>query len=799
MAVTKDSRRREDARLLAGRAKFLADLQTPGSADVVFVRSPVPHGRLLGIDTSKARSAPGVVTVLTAADLGHVDLVDDLHEVLPRLYPTPQPVLARDIVRYVGEPVAIVVAENRYLAEDAAEQVVINVESLPPVPSVDVAMTAGAPVLGQHGNNVVYDENVVFGDTDSAFQAAHSVVEYTLQTSRYAAVPLECRGAIAEYDAGSGRLEMWSSTQSEFVLRRKLAAVTGLRESAVRIRVPDVGGAFGQKIPASVEEAALAIAAMQIDRPLRWIEDRRENLTAAPQAKQQALRFQLAATEDGRFLGLRANVTGDIGAYSHNSASGLIEPYIGILYLPGPYTINSYEFHVRAVLTNKSPVSPYRGTGATAVEAALELLIDKCAEELGIDRFELRARNLLSADQFPHQTCKGSTFDSGSHAESLAMLREVADFAGFAGRANHGRDSYRGLGVSVVVEATGRPLMGSFQASYDGARVTLEQDGGITVHASVSAQGQGHHSMFAQLASEALGVPADDIAVRSGDTDSAPLSTFGTRASRTAVMSGSAVHLAATELRQRIIGWASVLACTEPDQLTIDESGVRSIAGGEVISLQQIARAALLDRDFRAKLKETPELSVTRGYDTNVVFGNACYAVEVEVDTALGVVVVDKITCVDDVGRIINPMIVDGQLRGATVQGIGGALFEHSRYDDAAMMRSSTLFDYRLPRSTDVPDVEIHHISSPSPSTAHGAKGVGENGMIGVPAAIAAAVNDALRPFNAKVSRLPLAPDDVLQMVRDAPLALRLTGAESDEARSAVRAGSATVDAAVRS
>lgn len=767
MTPTVTPARREDFRLLAGRATYLADLRIPGTAEVAFVRSPRPHALLQDIDTAEARAMPGVVAVLTADDLGHVDLVDDLQEVLAELHATPQPVLARDVVRYVGEPLAIVVAESRALAEDAAERVALRFEDLPPVPSVRVAMSPDAPALAGHGSNVVFHGSSSFGDLEAAFGAAHHVTTYELETARYAAVPLETRGAIATFDPGRGRLEFWSSTQSEFVLRRKLAAATGLRESAVRVRVPDVGGGFGQKIPMSVEEAAIALAALRIQRPLRWIEDRWENLTAAPQAKQQAVRLELAVAEDGRFLALRADVTGDIGAYSHNSASGLIEPYIGILYLPGPYTLDAYGFEVRAVLTTKSPVSPYRGTGATAVEAALELLIDRCADEVGMDRVALRARNLLTSDRFPHHTIKGSTFDSGSHAEALELLTDAADLAGFAARrqTSQARGRYRGLGVSVLVEATGRPLMGSFQASYDGARVTLEHDGGITVHASVSAQGQGHETMFAQLTAEAMGVSPGLIDVRSGDTDSAPLSTFGTRASRTAVMSGGAVHLAATELRERVLALAAALIGCPADELTVDDSGVRALAGGPALSLAAIARAALFDRDLRARLEEVPELSVTRGYDTNVVFGNAAYAVEVEVDQHLGTVVVDRITCVDDAGRIINPLIVDGQLRGAAVQGIGGALFEHSRYDEAAMMRSATLFDYRLPRSSDVPDMTIRHLSSPSPTAVHGVKGVGENGMIGVPAAIATAVSDALRPFSATVAELPITPDVVLGMV----------------------------------
>lgn len=755
--------RREDARLLAGRGRYLADLAVPDVLDVVFVRSTEAHARIRSVDCTSARQFAGVVAVLTAADLPSPDLVDDLHPLVAGLQSTPQPVLARDVVRFVGEPVVMIVAANRYIGEDAAEAVVVEYDPLPSVSSAAAALADGAPVLGPHGSNMVFAQQAVFGDPDAAFARAASVVAHRLETGRYAAMPLETRGCVAEYDLGRARLCVWSSTQSEFVLRRRLATLTGLPEAAITVRVPDVGGGFGQKIPISPEEAAVALAAIRLERPLRWIEDRWENLVAAPHAKQQELELELAVAADGAFLGLRARIRGDIGAYSYNSASGLIEPYIAARYLPGPYLIENYAYDVSAVLTNKSPVAPYRGTGSTAALVALEVLIDVCARQTGLDRLTLRSRNLPSSDQMPLTTNMGKTFDSGSYLESVERMSEVIDYPGFRERQKRLREQgiYRGLGLAVVVESTGRPLIGRFKSSYDGARVSLEPDGSITLDVAVSSQGQGHETSLAQVAAVALGVPIEALTVRRGDTGTAPLSTYGTRASRTAIMSGGAVQFAAEELARRIRAVAGALLDCSMEDIVIAGGvvGHRSLPGPR-FDLADIAQAAYFDPDLRRDGR-IPEMTVTRAYEAPIIYSNACYAVEVEVDPDLGTVAVERVVAVEDCGTMINPLIVDGQVRGAIIQGLGGALCESLDYDDQAQPQSSTLMDYRVPRSADVPDIEIHHLVSPSPTTSFGAKGVGESGAIGSPAAVAAAVADALEPFGVDVAKLPLTPAQI--------------------------------------
>lgn len=745
--------RREDRALLAGEGQFLADIKLADTLEVYFVRSERTHARIVGIDVSAAERLPGVVAVLTAADLPATDLVDELHPLVPGLAATPQPILARSEVRFVGESVAMVIAVDRYHAEDAAELVRIEYDDL-------------APATGVSSGTVIYDDTATYGDLSKAFAEASHVTTSRFDTSRCAAVPLETRGCIARHDTRSSRLTFWSSTQSEFVLRRRLADVTGLPESRIRVLVPDVGGGFGQKIPIHPEEAAVALAALHLGRCLRWVEDRRENLLGAPHAKQQTLNLRLATDEAGDFLALQADIAGDIGAYSFNSSSGLIEPYIAARYLPGPYLVQNYEYRVRALLTNKSPVAPYRGTGGTAAMAALEVLIEKHAQQVGLDPYELRRRNLSRQSDFPFVGVGGKQFDSGTHAEAAERMAEVIDIPDFRRRqeADRARGRYRGLGFCASIESTGRPLIARWKSSYDAARATLAMDGSVALHLGVSSQGQGHHSTLAQVAATALGVSPDDVTVLSGDTDAAPPSVYGTRASRTALMSGNAVHAATTELADRLLDLASEVTGVSKNELVLEDGAVAKSAGGVLITLAQLAERAYLDPELRRQGR-LPELSVTRGFDGPLVFNNSCYGVEVEVDVGTGRARVVRAVAVEDCGRVLNPLVVDGQIRGAIIQGIGAALLEEFAYDDEGQILTSTLVDYTLPRSSDVPEIDVHHLCSESTTNPLGVKGVGESGSIATPAAIAAAVQDALSPFGIHVEALPLHPERILAMI----------------------------------
>ena len=541
--------RREDARLLTGNGRFLGDLRLPGALHAAFVRSPHPHARIVGIDRSSSQAQPGVAAVLTASELPHEPLVDLLP--IEGLAKTPQTALAADRVRFVGEAVAIVLGASRYEAEDGAELVRVDYEELPRVGDTEAASAEGAPLLHpQLGTNVLYRTSRVIGDVEGAFSRAAHVVSGRFAGNRYTAAPLETRGCAATYEPAGGELVFWSSTQSPHLLRARLAMAIGLEESRIRVLVPDVGGAFGQKIPLHPEEVAVALAARRLGRPVVWLEDRRESLIAAPQAKEQEIEGELALAADGEFLALRARIVGDAGAYSYNNASALIEPYLSAWLMPGVYRLRNLAVEVVAIVTNKPPVAPYRGVGWTAGHCARELLVERAARELAIDPAELRRRNMVESDEFPYESCTGMLYDSGSFRESLSRALESVGYAAFREEQAAARADGRllGIGLSPYVEPTGWGTEGSRQASWalvshDTARVTVEPSGAVSIAVGTPSQGQGHATTLAQLAGDLLGAPPEEVVVRADDTAAIPISLPGTRASRVAVVTGGAVVL----------------------------------------------------------------------------------------------------------------------------------------------------------------------------------------------------------------------------------------------------------------
>ena len=769
--VGRPLKRFEDPRLVTGRGRYVADLEVPGCREVAFVRSPLAHSLVGEIDTSAAEKVDGVVTVLTAASLpAHATLVDSV--VVDGLLKTPQPTLATDRCRFVGEPVAMVVARDRYIAEDAAGLVGVDYEMLPTVVTVSTAEQESAPLLFPDlGTNVVYRSTKRFGDPDRFFGEADRIYRSTFEGNRLSASPLETRGCMADYDEGRRELTVWSSTQGQHLLRRRLATTTGLGESSIRVIAPDVGGGFGQKIPAAPEEVAVALAAILLGRPVRWVEDRRENLTAAPHAKQQTVHTEIAVAEDGTFLAMRSRVIGDAGAYSFNAASALIEPYLSATLMPSVYRFEHFETEIVAVLTNKSPVSPYRGVGWTASHTARELLIDRVAADLGRDPADLRRQNMVPSDAFPYEACNGMVFDSGSFQESLEEALSAIDYDAFRLQQAAERSAGRliGVGISPYVEPGGWGTKGAAQshwsfASYDSARVTVDSSGDAVVAVGTPSQGQGHHTVLAQVAAEILGIEPGRIRVRNDDTTATPLSGAGTRASRTAVVSGGAVMLAADEVKTQLQRVAGFLLEAPEDDIVLG-NGSAHVAGDpdRTVTIARVAAAAHFDPAVR-QVHPEPYLSAQRFYDPGPSYSNGCIAATVSVDADTGVVSVLAIVAVEDCGRMINPMIVDGQLRGAVAQGIGYALLEEIVYDGDGQILTGTLMDYLLPTSLDAPRIAVRHLESPSPNTIGGMKGMGESGMIAAPAAIANAVADAI-PGHARVEQLPLSPEYVASLL----------------------------------
>jgi carbon-monoxide dehydrogenase large subunit len=769
--IGKRAKRVEDPRYLTGTARYVADLELPRMLHAVYVRSPHPHARIVSIDSSVLPGLGKSVWVFTGQDLSEVPPLID-HVALDNLLRTPQNVIAIDKVRFVGDAVAVVVAGDRYAAEDAAEELgaAVEYEVLAPVPSVEAANAPGAALLFEDlGTNEIYRQTEKHGDTDAAFAAADRVFTTRFHHNRYGAAPMETRGVLANYERSEQQLTVWSSTQMPHFLRSVIAGQLSLPEHRVRVIAPEVGGGFGQKMATSPEEIAIPYIALQLGRPVKWIEDRHEHLLAATQAKEEFINLEVAVSNEGMLLGVRGEFVGDGGGYSFNTESALIEPALAAKSFPGPYRIEAFDEEVAASLTNKSPVAAYRGVGWTAANTVREIMIDEIARDLGIDPVEIRRRNMLSSDELPYRSVTGQLYDSGSYLESLELAMKTVDYPAFRAMQARLREQgrYVGLGISSYVEQTAWGSDSSAQAgtplpSHDNSTVTLDPGGKVTVAVSTSCHGQGHETSYAQIAADGLGVDMADVKVIFGDTMTSPYG-LGTYASRSAVIGGATVARASADVREQVLKVAGNMLEADPDDLIIDD-GVVSVVGTPSVSktLAEVAYAAYWDSEVRS---DEPLLSATRFYDPPATYANGCVVVLVEVDAGTGLVTLDRIVAIEDCGTVINPMIVEAQVQGAITQGIGGALFEEFIYGDDGQPLTTTYMDYLIPTSTDVPPIEVLSLESPSPFSVGGIKGMGEGGQIAAPAAVANAVADALAPFDARIRKLPLAPDYVLRLM----------------------------------
>jgi carbon-monoxide dehydrogenase large subunit len=763
-------RRREDRRMLVGAAQYVADIELPRMLEAAFVRSHSPHARIVSVDVTAARAAPGVVAVLTAAEMASVTPLADLIE-LDQSIKTPRPALPSDRVRYVGEPVVAVIAESRYAAEDAAELVVVEYDELEPVLDVRQA-TDGAPTLFDHvPDNVYFRTEHRTEGTEAAFASAAVVVSRELHVNRQLASAMETRGVVARMEP-DGRLTCWLSSQAPFQQRYLLAMALGMPETLIHVIVPDVGGAFGPKDFIFPEDLCVIRAAMLLKRPVRWIEDRQENLMAGSHAKEQQLEVGVAFDAEGHVLAMRGRFAGDTGAFAYSAPAGLVDVMFTAQSLPGPYVVPAYDYDVIGVLTNKTPVAPYRGVGITAAQTVRELLFDEAARALGIERVQLRRRNLLG--EAPSTSVTGQEYDGGSYLAAMEMALERLDYDGFPARQAQARAQGRhiGIGVSPFVEGTSMGTLAQLQSgfpmpSHDNLWATVDLTGAVTVGVPTSSHGQGHATAFAQVAAQTLGVGVDDVRIVDRDTESSPWG-MGTYSSRSAVFGGGGVLKVTTKLRERIVAVASLLLEAPPEALVL-EGGFVGIAGVPEarIPLAGIAGAAHFDPGVREALGESG-LRVSTFHDSPPAYSNGCIAVEVEVDAELGVVSIGRIVAIEDCGTMLNPMIVEGQVRGGLVQGIGAALLEEAVYDEYGQPLTTTYMDYLLPRSSDVAEIEIGHIVTPSPRTLGGIKGMAEGSSIAAPAAVLNAVADALAPFGFEVRRLPLSPQAIWDGLRDA-------------------------------
>jgi len=778
--------RNEDPRLLQGRGCFVDDIQPAGVLHAAVLRSPHAHARIVAIDATRARALPGVALVLTAADLGELDQPTPLLIPNPALtHPrTPRP-LAADEVRYVGEPVALVISDSRYLAEDALEAIEVTWQPLPVVASLDAARAEGAPLVHADvpGNRAARLAQRV-GDPDAVLAGAARVFRETLWIERSCGSPIETRGVVAEWDARAGALRVWDATQAPLPIKNGLARMFGLPEFKVDVIAPDVGGGFGTKIMLFYpEEILVPLAAIRLGRPVKWIEDRHEHLIAANQERGQIHDVDVAVDGDGRILALRDRFVHDAGAYT---PYGIIVPLITSTQLPGPYRLRHYAVEFDVVYTNTAIVSPYRGAGRPHGAFVMERVIGRVARELGLEAVEVRRRNFIQPHEFPwdvgltFQDGGPTRYDSGDYPRGLEMALETIGFRDFRARQAEARRQGRhlGLGVACYVEGTGI-------GPYEGAHVRVEPSGRVLVATGLTTQGQGHATTFAQIAADALGCDPADVTVITGDTRRFNWGA-GTFASRALVTSGNAVGVAARKVRNKALRIAADLLEASPDDLEIANGRV-SVRGAPASALTLGALATVANPIRYAYGKEATDAALrlvkprpgavlapdeepgleAHGYyaPPHATFASGCHAVIVEVDPATGEVKIIKYAVHHDCGRMINPMIVEGQIRGGVAQGVGGALYERIVYDGEGQPLTTTFMDFLMPTAMEVPSIEIVHTETPSPLNPLGVKGVGEAGAIPGPALLAEAVDDALAPFGVRVREMPLGPDRLRQLI----------------------------------
>jgi carbon-monoxide dehydrogenase large subunit len=760
--------RKEDDRHLRGRGQFVGDMTMPGMREVAFLRSPVAHARIIGIEIPEELRGQ----VFIAADLVGVKAIRAVSG-LPGFKVSEQPVLATGKVRYVGELIAACIAPTRAEAEDIAERIVVEFDELPVVSDMLRARDADAPLVHEHWGDNVYLETSVRGDIASVAATAPVKVTREFRTARQCMSPLEGKGVLAWWDSRRDQLVVTTSTQMPHIVRTGLAGCLGLKQDKIRVVAPDVGGGFGFKGILSAEEVCVAFLARHLDRPLRWIEDRREQLTATANCREHHYVVTAYADREGRLLALDAEATVDAGAYSIYPFSACLEAAQVASILPGPYDLPAYQCKTWSVASNKPPILPYRGVARTGVCFAMELMIDAVAREIGREPHAVRLMNLVPPEKMPFENITKKHFDSGDYPQCLRRAVAAIDLPAVRARQKKGEPDGRriGMGLSIFCEqaAHGTAVYAGWGIpmvpGHEQATARLTPDGGLELRVGIQSHGQGLETTLAQVANEVLGIAIERVSVVHGDTEYTPYST-GTWGSRCMVMAGGAVARACQEMSRRVMAIGAKMLQTDIGQVTLRDGEVAGPSGS--VSLAEVARTWYLrPQDLPADV-DPGGLDVTAGYKPardSGTFSYAAHAVIVAVDPELGAVELLDYVVVEDGGVLVNPMIVDGQVYGGTAQGIGTALYEEMPFDENGQPLASTLADYLLPGATEVPSVRIEHMETPSPYSEFGQKGIGEGGAIGPPAAIANAINDALRPLGVEIGETPITPRRLMAAV----------------------------------
>jgi len=767
-------RRREDPRFLRGEGRFLDDVRVAGLLHVAFLRSPYAHAMIRAIRTERARAAPGVVAVFTFADLESWMKPLPLFGAPPpglaaaiafEIRQAPQFALCRDRARYVGEIVAMVVAESRARAEDAAEAIEVEWEPRPVVTDMRQAAEPGTPLVHEAwGTNVGVGFTHAIGDVEAAFTRADVVMSETFHIQRYVGMPLESRGAVAVWDRRDGTLTTWNSTQVPHFVQQGLAGALGLPHHKVRVIAPDLGGGFGTKASGYPEDHLVPIAAIVLNRPVKWVEDRREHMMSAAHARHQVHAISLAAQRDGTIVGLRDRIWLDLGAYN---VWGIVLPYNTVAHLIGPHRIANMRVDVQAVTTHKTPNAPYRGAGRPETVFAMDRAVDRLARELRIDPAEIRRRNYIRSDELPYdfgmpyRDGNPLVYDSGDFPAALEAALKAADYDEFRRDqpALRARSIFRGIGISGYVEGT---AIGPFE----GATVKVDLGGRVLVATGAVNSGQGHETSFAQVCADALGVPLEHVTVVGGDTATVPFGV-GTFASRSGVTAGNSIADACQQVRAKLVKAAAALLEAAPGDIEIEDGqafvrGVRASA----VPLARVVQASI--PTFARPGVASPDFEATAYHHVpTVTFASAVHVARVEVDVGTGHVTLLRYVVAHDCGKVINPLIVEGQVHGGVAQGVGGALYEEMVYDEQGQLLTGSLMDYLVPTAMELPPLETVHLEFPSPRNPLGMKGLGEGGAISPPAAIANAIEDALEPFGVRITATPVSPARLLALLHE--------------------------------
>lgn len=755
--------------MLRGAGRFVDDIADPHAYHLAFVRSPHASGRILEISTEDASAMPGVIAVLTSADLGHPQLTAALER--GEFIATAMPLLAHDRVRFAGEPIAVVVAENRYLAEDAAESVWCEIEELPAVLSLDDMGNTATPIHDAAPDGVLFDFQM-FDDglLDELLAGAPLVLEETFRSGRVSAAPMESRACLAAWQERDEQVVLHISTQVPHQVRTGVAQALGIPERLVRVIAPDVGGGFGLKCVLGREEVVAAAITLRLRHAVRWSEDRQENLMAAFHGHEQEYRIRAGFDDEGRIIGLDADIRCNVGAYSAFPFSCGVEPLMAATELPGLYKVGRYAARARAFASNKAPTAPYRGVSRPQIVLVMERLMDKAAHRLGIDRVDIRRRNTIQPEDFPYTGPNGITYEPGSYVEALDRCVAEVETAGWWQACEQNDGLLRGVGIANFSERTayGTTTMGTrkmqMTPGFEVSHVRMDASGDVVVTSGTCGHGQGHETTFAQIVADRLGISPDRVKLRQGDTEITSFG-WGTFGSRSLVIGGGAAAVAARGVADQLRQVAGEMLECDPADIELVEGHAKVRGAPDArIAIDEIA-ATVHFRSHTLHQREEFLLEASGTADPPGMFSNAAHAALVEVDPGTGDARVVDYIVVEDCGVVVNPMIVDGQVRGGVAQGIAAALYEELLFSSEGQPQSATFMDYLMPTASEIPRVAVHHLETPCDQTETGAKGMGEGGTIGAPAAVVSALNHALREYRADIDFIPVRPSDLREIL----------------------------------